>query len=299
MPEDNLRKRLKKLNRTAVKGGSRGQASASRASSGQALRAIRVPDLPEEVSQASRLRIEDIAPGRVVERPDGGAYWLVERRLSDIACDCELFFHRYSTLLTSEAIILPEGSRRDLAEFVECDPHRVVYLDIETTGLSGRPLFLIGVMEFDGHDFLIRQFFARNYAEERHLLADLAGYLPTFEMMITFNGRSFDVPYMRDRAAVNRLEVGLPPRHFDLLHESRRRWRRWLPNCRLVTLEECICRRRRVDDIPSELIPAAYHEFVHTEDASKMRHVMHHNALDLLTMAELALFMLTGQNDWG
>jgi uncharacterized protein YprB with RNaseH-like and TPR domain len=186
-----------------------------------------------------------------------------------------------------------------MAAFVECDPRRVVYLDIETTGLAGQPLFLVGTMEFNGDDFLFRQFFARDYAEEFNLLAALVDHLAGFEMLVTFNGKSFDVPYMRDRAAVNRLALAVPPQHFDLLHESRRRWRHMVPNCKLVTLEEVFCRRCRVDDIPGAEIPAAYHEFVHTTDASKMRHVLHHNALDLLTMAELALVMLTGRNDWG
>jgi hypothetical protein len=79
---------------------------------------------------------------------------------------------------------------------------------------------------------------------------------------------------------------------------SRRRWARVFPNCKLGTLEQLVCCRRRVDDIPGAEIPDAYHEFVHTADASRMRAVIHHNALDLVTMAELALFMLTGRKDW-
>jgi len=300
LPRD-LKKRLAKLN-SATLTGSRAQptASPSRSSStvGHSLHVIRVPDLAEDIAQKSPLRIEDVAPGRLVERADGTAYWLIERRLSEIAADHDRFIRRYAELLMSEALILPEGTHRRLAELAECDPRRVLYLDIETTGLSGCPLFLAGVMEFEGDDFLVKQYFARNYAEERHLLADLADYLPGFDLLVTFNGRSFDVPYVRDRATVNRVTVGWPPRHFDLLHESRRRWGRKLPDCRLSTLEQLICRRCRVDDISGDQIPAVYHAFVHTEDASLMRHVIHHNALDLLTMAELALFMLVGEKDW-
>jgi uncharacterized protein YprB with RNaseH-like and TPR domain len=235
----------------------------------------------------------------VIERPDGGEYWLIERRLRDLAPDCAAFVERYRSLLACEAIILPEDVRRDLLLFAQCDASRVLYLDIETTGLSGvRPLFLVGVMFFDGEDFQIRQYFARHYAEECHLLADLADHLSGFDLLVTFNGRRFDAPYIVDRVRINRLALDWPAHHFDLLHESRRRWKKLLPNCRLVTLEQFLCRRHRVDDIASAEIPAAYHEFVHTEDAAKMRHVVHHNALDLLTMAELALFMLTGKNDW-
>jgi uncharacterized protein YprB with RNaseH-like and TPR domain len=261
--------------------------------------AILVPAISPGAELVGPLRLEDVTPGRVIERPDGGAYWLIERRLRDLAPRCAPFIERYRDLLTCEAILLPEGVRHDLICFAECHTSRVLYLDIETTGLSGmRPLFLVGVMFFDGDDFQIRQFFARHYGEECHLLADLAELLPAFDMLVTFNGRRFDAPYIVDRVRMNGLALDWPAHHFDLLHESRRRWRGLLPNCRLVTLEQFICRRHRVDDIPSAEIPAAYHEFVHTEDPSKMRHVIHHNALDLLTMAELALFMLTGRNDW-
>jgi uncharacterized protein YprB with RNaseH-like and TPR domain len=293
-----LKKRLAKLNRAAIRMGPGASPAKSQVELPEALPTILAPDLAANRSIQGLLPIEEVAPGRVVERPNGGTYWLIERRLREIASNCETFARRYGDLLMSEAVILPEGTYRRLAQFAECNPCRVLYLDIETTGLSGSPLFLVGVMEFDGEDFVIKQYFARHYAEEPHLLADVADVLPTFEMLVTFNGRSFDVPYVRDRATVHRLALQWPRHHLDLLPVSRRHWSQRLPNCKLSTLEQHICLRRRVDDIPGALIPAAYHEFVHTNDASKMRHVIHHNALDLVTMAELALFMLTGRKDW-
>jgi len=257
---------------------------------------IASPDVPRP---RVGLRLEDAAPGRLVARPEGGAYWLIERRLSDFAPHYEPFLQRYCDLLTCETLLLPEPPRRDLVEFVRCQADRVLYLDIETTGLTGgAPLFLVGVMHCDGRDFVVRQFFARHYGEEVHLLADLADCLPRYDLLVTFNGRRFDAPYITDRATVNRLAMRWPPRHLDLLYESRRRWARILPNCRLTTLEEHICGRRRDDDIPSRLIPAAYHAFVHSEDAAQMRQVIHHNVLDLVTIAELALFMIVGRRDW-
>jgi len=298
MLSDEAKKRLAKLNRRGVKRLPTAKAPASMVAPAGSSRAIPAPDLPGGKGHRGILCIEDVVPGRVVKDGEGGSYWLIERRLAEVAPQSAAFTVRYRDLLTSKALILPEGTHHRLAEFAESDPRRVVYLDIETTGLSGRPLFLVGVMEFDGQDFVIKQHFARNYAEERHVLEGVAASLPSFEMLVTFNGRSFDVPYVRDRATVNRLTIEWPRRHLDLLPESRRRWARQLPNCKLSTLEQHICRRHRVDDIPGDQIPAVYHEFVHSEDASQIRHVIHHNALDILTMAELALFMLTGQKDW-
>jgi len=188
--------------------------------------------------------------------------------------------------------------RRPLSDFVAADQSRVVYLDIETAGMKNKPLFLVGTMEYRGGEFLIRQFFARHYGEEAPLLADLNAYLRRFEILVTFNGRMFDVPYMLNRASAHRLDLAIPPLHIDLLPESRLRWRRLLPNCRLVTLEEFLCRRRRVGDVPSRLIPAVYREYLRSGDARKMGQVIHHNVLDLVAMAELILFIIAGRKDW-
>jgi hypothetical protein len=77
--------------------------------------------------------------------------------------------------------------------------------------------------------------------------------------------------------------------HIDVLHHARRRWRKQLPNCRLQTLEWHVCRRRRADDIPGHRIPAVYAEFVRTGFERDMETVLYHNALDLVTLFDLAL----------
>ena len=110
--------------------------------------------------------------------------------------------------------------------------------------------------------------------------------------MVTFNGKTFDWPFVRDRAAICGVELVEPDAHCDLLHVSRRRYRRSLPDCKLQTLELYVCKRRRVGDIPGSEIPAAYHEFVQTGDARLIRDVVHHNFLDLITMAELMIDLL-------
>ena len=75
----------------------------------------------------------------------------------------------------------------------------------------------------------------------------------------------------------------------DLLHESRRVWGKVLPDCRLQTLEQKVCRRFRRDDIPGAQIPDVYHHFVRTADARLLAQVVEHNAWDLVTLADLLL----------
>ena len=77
--------------------------------------------------------------------------------------------------------------------------------------------------------------------------------------------------------------------HVDLLHHARRRWKRQLPDCRLQTLEQAICRRSRNGDISGNQIPAAYAEFVRTGFEREMDAILYHNAVDLVTLLDLAL----------
>ncbi len=182
------------------------------------------------------------------------------------------------------------GLRRHLGELCPpqgLNPADLVFLDIETTGLGSTPLFLIGTMEWGEGRFAVRQYLARDYSEEAAAISLVGEVLREKKVLVTFNGKSFDMPYIRTRAAANAVAFADEPPHFDLLHECRRIWRGVLPNCRLQTLESRICGRLRSGDIPGAEIPAAYHAYVRTGDAAQMIRILHHNALDLMTMADL------------
>jgi uncharacterized protein YprB with RNaseH-like and TPR domain len=113
-----------------------------------------------------------------------------------------------------------------------------------------------------------------------------------FRVLVTFNGKAFDISYIEGRAAYHRCFFQLRCFHLDLLLHARRRWKYSLPNCKLQTLETYICNRRRIGDIPSSLIPEAYHEFVRNGDFAILKEIFHHNALDLITMLELTTKMV-------
>ena len=176
-----------------------------------------------------------------------------------------------------------------LRALLDCEPERILVLDIETAGFCGVPLFLIGALRFHQGDPHILQIFARDYAEEKRLLCEFARVAAGYDAAITFNGSSFDLPFLRDRGVFHHVPIGLPERHFDVLTHARRRWRRELPDCRLQTLETSICGRRRCGDVPGSLIPGMYHEYVRTGDISPLLPVFHHNALDLVTTLEICL----------
>lgn len=169
-------------------------------------------------------------------------------------------------------------------------PDAALFIDTETTGLAGNMVFLLGAMRVsEERGLTVTQVFARDYTEERALLEAWLDLARNAGMLVSFNGKAFDVPLLKDRLGLHRLPAPADVPHVDLLHHARRRWRTVLPDCRLQTLEWQLCGRRRAGDIPGEEIPEVYHRFVQTGDARDVLTVFHHNALDLLTLADVAL----------
>ncbi|OGF25883.1 MAG: hypothetical protein A2V63_05625 [Candidatus Eisenbacteria bacterium RBG_19FT_COMBO_70_11] len=189
----------------------------------------------------------------------------------------------------------PPAMEADLRALAAVGLERALFLDLETGGLTSSPVFLAGTMHWSGTDFVLRQYFARHYGEEATLLGALGLLARGFEFLVTFNGKSYDAPFLTGRAVVHGVPLALPPRHIDLLHPARRRWRLQLPDCRLQTLERHVCRRGRSGDVPGEEIPGLYHDYVRHGDPYRLIPVFHHNLLDVITMAEILRALCTPQ----
>jgi uncharacterized protein YprB with RNaseH-like and TPR domain len=163
------------------------------------------------------------------------------------------------------------------------------FLDTETTGLaggSGTYAFLIGVGRITPQGFRVRQFFMREFGEEASLLSALSQHLSEFEVMITYNGITYDQPLLETRFRMVRQR---PPfsslEHLDLLFGARRLWNLRFDSCRLVDLENQILGVERQGDLPGEMIPYVYFEYLRTNEIFRLMPIFHHNAVDILTLA--------------
>lgn len=172
-------------------------------------------------------------------------------------------------------------------------PSELVYLDTETTGLAGGTgtcAFLIGIAALEGTQFVVRQFFLRDYPEEKAMLAALSEALKPYRGLVTFNGKTFDVPLLETRFALARLCSPLGRLlHLDLLHPARRMWKLRLESCALTHLEEEILGIHRQGDVDGADIPGIYFDYLRTGDARGLQPVFFHNALDIVTLAALTL----------
>jgi uncharacterized protein len=173
-----------------------------------------------------------------------------------------------------------------------------VFLDLETTGLSGGAgthAFLVGLGGFDeGGGFVTRQHLLVEYAGERALLEIVARELSNGGAIVSFNGKSFDAPVLETRYLFHRLEwPGARMPHLDAIYAARRFWGGdESTNCSLTTLEHKVLGARRVDDVSGFEIPGRYFQFVRSGDARPLAAVFEHNRRDLLSLAGLTARLL-------
>jgi len=182
------------------------------------------------------------------------------------------------------------------------DLRRFCFLDTETTGLSagsGTMAFIVGIGFFAGDGFELHQYFLRDPGDEPAMVEALVELFPGFEALVSFNGRSFDVPIIENRLILARVTPTLRHMpHLDLLHPARRLWRYALSSCALTSLErEVLGVRREQADVPSGLIPSLYRDYLRTGDARDMRRVLYHNKIDMLSMVTLAVCLCRAYAD--
>lgn len=205
-------------------------------------------------------------------------------------------------LQTPPAALAALDRNGTLADLV---PAQAAFIDTETTGLSpdtGTYTFLIGIGTFelpvagsagDGA-FVVRQFFMRHPGEERAQLHLVEEVLDRCTGLVSFNGRSFDMPLLANRFILVEMRPPLPAApHLDLLPPARRLWRTHLGSCRLTSLEHGVLGfNRPLDDVPGYLIPGIYQQFYRTGIVTDMLvRVFNHNLYDILSMPLLAARM--------
>lgn len=200
-----------------------------------------------------------------------------------------------------DRLFLPDG----ILPFMQGDPmlperirpEELLFLDTETTGLSGGAgtiAFLVGVGVIEGHTLTVRQYLMRDYDEEIFVLRRVQQDLRAFRTLVTYNGRSFDMPLLASRFVMQRMPMdiaALP--HADLLHTARRVWKLRLKRCTLSALEEHIFHEPRNGDLPGSEVPQRYFQYLKTRNFALLDDILRHNAQDIATLARL-LFVLAG-----
>jgi uncharacterized protein YprB with RNaseH-like and TPR domain len=177
------------------------------------------------------------------------------------------------------------------------DPGEWLFLDTETTGLSGGSgtyPFLVGIAWWEGGGLEIEQLLMREYSEERALLFALRERIAEHPVVVTFNGKSFDWPLLETRYRMTRkISAPTPRAHLDFLHPARHLWRLRLGSVRLSELERHVLGWDRGADLLSGLIPQIYFDYLRGGPPERLVPVLNHNQLDLRGLAALSSRILS------
>lgn len=197
----------------------------------------------------------------------------------------------------ADARALAEGLRLSAGLTDRPDPGSLLFLDTETTGLAGGTgtlAFVVGIARVRRDAVEVTQFLLTGFGGERAMLERLAPVVEGAAHLVTFNGKSFDMPLIRARARLAGVPLGADePAHLDLLHVTRRRLREGWADCRLRTAEEQALGFNRTDDLPGAEVPAAWQRWLQRRDPALLPKVLDHNREDLLSLAAL-LAVLAG-----
>jgi hypothetical protein len=172
-----------------------------------------------------------------------------------------------------------------------CAPSGALYLDTETTGLgpgAGTVAFLVGLAFWDASIGLVcEQLLVRQLGEEAPVLARVAERIRNASMLVTFNGKSFDLPVLRTRFVMGRSQFPDEPAHLDLVHVARRLHKGRGFGTRLGAVEREVLGFVREDDVPSGEVSACYLHFLRTGDTRALLKVIDHNLWDVVSMAAI------------
>ncbi len=236
-------------------------------------------------------RLEELLGGKEVVTPEGTCYEIRATYRPD-------YLHgqyRLGDFNPVDLQGLDAACGRDGKEAL--GPEDVLFMDSETTGLSlgtGTYVFLLGFGYFRSNRYHIRQLFLRDFEEEPAFLCHALSIMEPFRALVTFNGKRFDMPLLETRLSMcgQRGDKGGGMAHWDLLYPARRMWKERLDDCRLGTIEEKRLKVEREEaDIPGHQIPEVYYRYIHQGDTSDLDRIVYHNAMDILSLATLAIHL--------
>ncbi len=235
--------------------------------------------------------IEQFVPGEEVTNACGSYFRSVTVYPED---------HRHGEILLNliwecdPSIFRLVGNDESLSHF---DLRKTIFIDTETTGLAGGVgtlPFMVGMGYFTDEGFQVEQLLMRDYDEEYAVLWAVQNRLQNSEMLISYNGKCYDMNILSSRFTLARMEnsaVDLP--HLDLLFSVRRLWRRRISDCSLSNVERSVLGFFRENDIPSYLIPNLYFNYLRSRDGRLLEPVFSHNRWDIVTL--VVLTALIGQ----
>ncbi len=176
----------------------------------------------------------------------------------------------------------------------------LLFLDIETLGLYDSPMIIVGVGFYKNSQFEIQLYFARDIGEEIAICEHLRKkILPNFKCFITYNGKSFDIPYIANRFLYffdeNPMisendtpyeKINTKLHHIDLYHNCRRKFKGKYNRYTLTNMEEKLLNWKRKNELSSNLVGMCYRKYRKNPEryVGLIKECIEHNYYDVYSM---------------
>lgn len=174
-------------------------------------------------------------------------------------------------------------------------PGNWLFLDTETSGLAGGTgtwAFLCGLLRIEDQGLLLRQYLLTRLDAECAYLEAIGAELHEAELLVTYNGKSFDGPLLSTRFRLAGLPEDIGGKvHLDLLRPVRCAFARVWPDCRLATVEQRLLGIARQGDLPGAEAPRAWLAWLRHGEIRALSEVLGHNRRDLFSLPTLAAAM--------
>ncbi|MEN4017393.1 MAG: ribonuclease H-like domain-containing protein [Methanobacterium sp.] len=232
------------------------------------------------IGEAKEQKLKENGYKTIEDLIDHERFGKAASRFLEIVCDhdkCEIEDWISAYYPKSHPLILFSSSLSEDGDYV--------FLDIETLGLFNRPLILLGLAKISKNKITVNQYLSRNAGEENASLDAFLSNINENSVFVTFNGQTFDLPFIKNRMNHFKINKSLNHPHFDMLHYSRRQWGNELTNCKLTTIERHLFNIIRENDIPGSLVPEFYETYAKTGNAGPLIPIIEHNQQDIITLA--------------
>lgn len=169
-----------------------------------------------------------------------------------------------------------------------------VFFDIETTGFSRQTarIYLIGTLEIGEDKNIFCQYLTENQADEKTLLKKFLADIKTSDALISFNGKSFDLPFIKARCEKYKIDYKVLDqiKSLDLYKEIKEKSLFLsLENYKLKTIERYMGIYREDLFSGGDLI-SLYYEY-ENGDKNLENILLLHNEEDILNMPKLYDFL--------
>ena len=208
-----------------------------------------------------------------------------ERMIEKIEKDC--FIKEFKLLKSLSKY--PNSRNSTLKALSSLDPFNLKFMDIETLGLSNAAIILLGIAEIKGNYIESNQYLLRKKEEEPALIESYLSHIDEASVHVTYNGAKFDIPFIKNRARLYRMDCNLDQTHYDLMYPARNLWKDKLPNCKLTTIEEHLFNIKRDDDVPGAYIPDYYRTYLTTKNIGPLIPIIEHNRMDIVSLAHFLM----------